>query len=144
WSGRSRSSFGQSGGNRYRSTTLCQAAPKIPARWLIKALRREIRDHRVEHRETVFRHAQPAVGVGDDGAFLVEYGDPARVEGAAGQGRIAFGVDTLGQSQSHEQEFVGPFFAVEVIVGDDAVAVGLDAHQPGLGTFFSRDRVPDA
>ena len=67
-----------------------------------------------------------------------------RVERAAGQRRIALGVDALGEPQSHQQEFVGAFFAVEVIVGDDAVAVGLDAHQPGLGTLLGRDRVPAA
>ena len=72
-----------------------------------------------------------------------EYGDPARVERAAGQGGIAFGVDALGEPQSHQQKFVGAFFAVEKIVGDDAMAVGLDAHQPGLRAFFGRDRVPD-
>ena len=66
------------------------------------------------------------------------------IERAAGQRRIAPGVDALGEPQSHQQEFVGAFFAVEAIVGDDAVAVGLDAHQPGLGTLLGRDRVPDA
>jgi hypothetical protein len=39
---------------------------------------------------------------------------------------------------------IGALFAVEEIVGYDAVAVGLDAHQPGLRALFGRDRVPDA
>ena len=46
-------------------------------------LRGEIRDYRVEYRESGLRHAQPAVGVDDDGAFLAQHGDPARVERAA-------------------------------------------------------------
>src|ERR1019366_2543703 len=41
-------------------------------------------------------------------------------------------------------EFVGALFAVEAIVGDDAVAVCLDAHQPRLGALFGCDRMPDA
>ena len=57
---------------------------------------------------------------------------------------IALRVDAFGKTQSHQQKFVGAFFAVEEIVGDDAMARGLDAHQPGLGALFGGDRVPDA
>ena len=58
--------------------------------------------------------------------------------------RIARGIDALGEPQAHQQEFIGALFAVEAIVGDDAVAVGLDPHQPRLGALFGGDRVPDA
>ena len=67
-------------------------------------------------------------------------GSSVRPESAA----IALGVDALGEPQSHQQEFVGALFAVEAIVDHDAMAVGLDAHQPGLGTLFGGDGVPDA
>ena len=62
--------------------------------------------------------------------------DPARIERAAGQRGIAAGIDAFGQPQAHQQKFVGAFLAVEMIVGDDPMAVGLDPHQPGLGTLF--------
>ena len=80
----------------------------------------------------------------DDRALLAQHGDAARIERAAGERRIAPGVDALGEPQAHQQKFVGALFAVEAVVGDDAVAVGLDPHQPCLGALFGRDRVPDA
>jgi hypothetical protein len=52
---------------------------------------REIRNDRIEYGKTVLRHAQPAVGVDDDGAFLAQDGDPARIERASGQRCIAPG-----------------------------------------------------
>ena len=67
-----------------------------------------------------------------------------RIERAAGERRVAAGIDALGQPQAHQQKFVGALFAVEAIVGNDAVAVGLDPHQPGFGTLFGRDRMARA
>ncbi len=67
-------------------------------------------------------------------------GSSARPDSAV----IALGIDAFGEPQAHQQEFVGALFAVEEIVGDDAVAVGLDPHQPGLRALFGGDRVPDA
>ena len=58
--------------------------------------------------------------------------------------RVALRVDAFGEPQAHQQKFVGALFAVEMIVGDDAVAVGLDPHQPRFGTLLGGDRVPDA
>ena len=90
------------------------------------------------------RDAQPSVGIDRDRAFLTQQRDAARIERAAGQRRVTLGIDAFGEPQSHQQEFVGALFAVEEIVGDDAVAVGFDAHQPGLGALLGGGRVPDA
>ena len=67
-----------------------------------------------------------------------------RIDRAAGQRGIALGIDAFGEPQPHQQEFVGALLAIEHVVGDDAMAVGLDPHQPGLGAFLGRGRMPDA
>ncbi len=50
----------------------------------------------------------------------------------------------LGKPQPHQQELVGALLAVEAVVGDDAVAVGLDPHQPGFRPLLGGDGVADA
>src|SRR4051794_30915438 len=66
------------------------------------------------------------------------------VEGAARERRIALGVDAFRQPQTHQQKFVGALFPVQGIVGDDAMAIRFDPHQPRHGSLFSGDGVPDA
>lgn len=56
---------------------------------------REIRDHRIEHRKAGLRDAQPSVGVDGDGAFLAQDRNPRRIECAAGQRRVALGIDAF-------------------------------------------------
>ena len=53
-------------------------------------------------------------------------------------------IDAFGEPQPHQQELVGHFLARQRVVGDEAVAGGLDAHEPGLRPFFRRCRVPVA
>jgi hypothetical protein len=67
-----------------------------------------------------------------------------RVERAAGKRGVTFGIDALGEPQAHQEKFVGALFAVQRIVGDDAIAHGLDPHQPALWALLGRDRMADA
>ena len=66
------------------------------------------------------------------------------IERAARQRLIASRINAFGQPQPHQQKFVGALFAVEAIVGDDAMAVGLDPHQPGFGALFGGNGVARA
>ena len=46
-----------------------------------------------------------------DRAFLAQERDAARVERAAGQPRVARGVDAFGEPQAHQQKLVGHLLA---------------------------------
>ena len=58
--------------------------------------------------------------------------NPPRIERAAGERRVARRIDAFGEPQSHQQKFVGHFARRQRLVDDEAVAVRLDAHQPGF------------
>ncbi len=75
--------------------------------------------------------------------LFAQHRDAARVELAAGERRITPGIDAFREPQAHQQKLVGAFFAVEKIVRHDAMAVGLDAHQPRLWTPLGGDRMAD-
>src|SRR4051812_29024346 len=60
------------------------------------------------------------------------------------EGRVTLGVYALGKAQAHQQIFVGLLGAGQRLVGDDAVAVRLDAHQPRFRTLLGRRRVARA
>ena len=107
-------------------------------------LGRQIRHHRIEHRETGRRDAQTSVAVALDEAVRRQRRDATRIERPAGERRIARRIDAFGEAQPHQQEFVGALFAREHLVGDEAVAELLDAHQPGLGPLFGRGGVAAA
>ena len=44
-------------------------------------------------------------------------------------------IDAFGEAEPHQQELVGHVLAGERVVGDEAVTVGLDPHQPDSGRF---------
>ena len=92
---------------------------KIPSR-------RQISHHRIEHRKSGLRHPQPSAGIDGDGAFAGQQLDPAGIERAARQSRIALRVDALGEPQPHQQKFIGALFAVQDVIGDDTIAGRLD------------------
>ena len=73
-------------------------------------------------------------------SVAIRTGSSARPENAV----IARDVDAFGKPQPHEQKLVGHFLARQHVIGDEAVAVGLDPHQPGLRPFFRRGGVPVA
>src|SRR5262249_8323391 len=51
------------------------------------------------------------------------------------------GVDALGETQSHQQEFVRALAARQHLVADDAMAIRLDPHEPGFRTLLGRGGV---
>jgi len=104
----------------------------------------QIRHHSIEHRKSGLRNAQPPIGLDRDRAFLAQERDAPRVERATGQRGVTLGVDALGKPQPHQQKFIGALVAREHIVGDDAMTVGFDAHQPRLGALFGRNRASRA
>ena len=106
---------------------------------------REIGHHRVEQRET--RHGSPAAGRRRRRRWRLPRRSSAMRAGssaAAGQRGVALRIDAFREPQSHQQEFVGALLAVERVVGDDAVARGLDPHQPGFRPLFGGGGVAHA
>ena len=73
-----------------------------------------------------------------DRALLAQQRDALRVERAAGEPRVARGVDAFGQPQAHQQELVRHLLARERLVGFDPVSERLRAHQPGLRPLRGR------
>ncbi len=75
-------------------------------------------------------------------AVLAQRGDAIRDRAGGRQSaREARGIDAVGEPQAHQQKFVGHFFARKHVVGDEPMAVGLDAREPGFGAFFRRGGV---
>src|SRR5262245_43512055 len=91
-------------------------------KWMSCHLGREIRHHRIEHREARLRYPQPAIRHRLDRTFVAQDGDAALIERASGEPRITRGIDAFGEAQSHQQELVGDLAMRERIVGDEAVA----------------------
>src|SRR5437868_4415285 len=85
-------------------------------------LRRQIRNHGIEYRETGLRHAQPTLGRQLNRTFLAQDGDAPFVEPPPGELLVAGGVDAFRQTQTHHQELVGDLHMRERLVGDDPVA----------------------
>ena len=56
----------------------------------------------------------------------------------------ALEVDAFSEPQSHQQELVRRFDPAQRLVGDDAVAVRFDPHQPGLRALLGRGGVAAA
>src|SRR5262245_49331088 len=62
--------------------------------------------------------------------------DAGRIEWVTGERVITRGIDSLGEPQAHEKKLVGALAVREDVVGDEAVAVLLDAFQPGFRPFL--------
>ena len=110
----------------------------------LRHLRRQIRHHGIEHRKARAGDAQAAVDRLDQALVRRATAMRAGSSGWPAKRRVALGVDAFGEPQTHQQIFVGLLGARQRLVGDDAMAAGLDTHQPGLGAPLGRGRVTRA
>src|SRR5215467_8524976 len=72
-------------------------------------LSREIRNDRIEQRETALGHAQSSAGGHLDRTFVSQNRNASRIEHAARNRAIARRVNSLDEPQPHQQIFVGDF-----------------------------------
>ena len=85
-------------------------------------LRRQIRDHRVEHRKPLGVTRRRPLAVVSTAPSVAQDRNALGIERAAGKRRVALGIDAFGEPQPHQQEFVGDFARGELLVDDEAVA----------------------
>ena len=98
----------------------------------------QVGNHRIQYRKAGQGDPEPAFAGGFDQPVAAQIGDPDRVELSSGQFLVTPDLDSFGKPQSHQQELVAPFFAGQFVVGNQPVAVRLNARQPGFRTLFGR------
>ena len=76
--------------------------------------------------------------------MLAQHSNAVGLERASGNLRIACRVDSFGEAKPHQQKLIRCFGERERLIGDQAMALLLDAREPRFRSLFGCGGVPRA